>query len=155
MRPSPLLFLSALLAFLGQATGYNYLVYCPLYAHSHHKFLAKIADTLTDAGHNVTWLAPIIVRKYEKVKYLKSTKDIILVEPDGELESLAESADYSKFWVEDPSVLGMVPAIHRFMAMFHKNYEHFKKDLTLLDELKERKYDALVFEFLCPTAYRE
>ena len=33
--------------------GYNFLVYCPLFGHSHSKFFGTIADALTDAGHNV------------------------------------------------------------------------------------------------------
>ncbi|CAI2354351.1 unnamed protein product [Caenorhabditis sp. 36 PRJEB53466] len=149
---STFLFFSVLLASFERATSYNYLVFCPLYAHSHHKFLAKIADTLTDAGHNVTFLAPIILRKYENVKYLDSTKELIYVQPDKDLEALGVSADYSMFWTEDASIFAMVPAIKGFMSMFHKIYENFKNDLSLLDELKERKYDAMVFEMLCPTA---
>lgn len=134
---------------------YNYLVFCPLYAHSHHKFLAKIADTLTDAGHNVTWLAPIIVRTYENVKYLESTKDIIYIQPDEELEKLGESADYSHFWTEEFGVLSMLPAVDRFFKMFHKVYGNIGRNLTVLDELKDRKFDAIIFETLSHCALRE
>ncbi|KAF1749872.1 hypothetical protein GCK72_016417 [Caenorhabditis remanei] len=137
---------------VGLVSPFNYLVFCPLYAHSHHKFLAKIADTLSDAGHNVTFLAPIIIRKYENVKYLDSTKDIVYIQPSKKLESLGVTSDYSKFWNQDATAIQFVPAIRAFTKMFEQLYEDLKEDLTVLDELKNRKFDALVFEFLCPTA---
>uniref|UniRef100_A0A8R1DHS9 glucuronosyltransferase n=1 Tax=Caenorhabditis japonica TaxID=281687 RepID=A0A8R1DHS9_CAEJA len=93
------------------------------------------------------------MRKYENVKYLESTKEIIYIQPDAELEKLGNAHSYSNFWVEDASFFGMLPAVKGFMNMFHKVYENFKKDMTVLDELKERKFDALIFELLCPTAY--
>ncbi|CAL2045092.1 unnamed protein product [Caenorhabditis brenneri] len=141
------------LLLVGPTFSLNYLVFCPLYAHSHHKFLAKIADTLSDAGHNVTFFAPIILRKYENVKYLDSTKDIVYLQPSKKLESLGYSADYSKFWSEDATAIQFVPAIKAFTRMFQQLYEDLKEDLSVLDELKTRKFDALVFEFLCPTAF--
>uniref|UniRef100_A0A8R1DPH4 glucuronosyltransferase n=1 Tax=Caenorhabditis japonica TaxID=281687 RepID=A0A8R1DPH4_CAEJA len=146
-------FIFSVLLFLPSVSSLNYLVFCPLYAHSHHKFLAKIADTLTDAGHNVTFLAPIIMRKYEHVKYLESTKEIIYIQPDEELEKMGDSNTYPNFWVEDASIFGMIPVVRGFLKMFHNIYEHFKRDKSVLDELKERKFDALIFELLCPTAY--
>lgn len=33
--------------------AYKFLVFNPLFAHSHTNFLGKIADTLTEAGHDV------------------------------------------------------------------------------------------------------
>uniref|UniRef100_A0A8R1HU96 glucuronosyltransferase n=1 Tax=Caenorhabditis japonica TaxID=281687 RepID=A0A8R1HU96_CAEJA len=138
-------------SFLRLSESANFLVYCPLFAHSHHKFLANIAETLTLAGHNVTFLAPIIARKYENVKYLEHTKDVIYVQPDEELEKLGDrmdSADFSRFWTEEPGVFAMAPMLNLFSKMFHKVYENFKKDLTVLDALKDRKFDALFYEVI-------
>uniref|UniRef100_A0A1I7U702 glucuronosyltransferase n=1 Tax=Caenorhabditis tropicalis TaxID=1561998 RepID=A0A1I7U702_9PELO len=141
------------LLLISPVSSLNYLVFCPLYAHSHHTFLAKIADTLSEAGHNVTFLAPIILRKYENVKYLSSTKDIAYLQPSKKLESLGFSADYSKFWSEDATAIQFVPAIRAFTKMFEQLYWDLKADLSVLDELKSRKFDALVFEFLCPVGF--
>lgn len=33
--------------------SYNFLIFSPLFGHSHTTFFAKIADTLSEAGHNV------------------------------------------------------------------------------------------------------
>ncbi|CAI91175.1 glucuronosyltransferase [Caenorhabditis elegans] len=129
----------------------NFLVYCPLFAHSHHTFLAKIADTLSEEGHNVTFLAPIIVQKYENFKYLKHTTDIIYIQPDEELKKLGEimgSAGFSKYWTEEPSVFSMIPSIKLFQKMFHKIYENLRADLSILDSLKDRKFDAMIYEVL-------
>ncbi|CAP28949.2 Protein CBG09665 [Caenorhabditis briggsae] len=106
-----LLFFSILSSFPVFTFSYNYLVFCPLFAHSHHKFLAKIADTLTDAGHNVTFLAPIIVKEYEHIKYLETTKDIIYIQPDENLKQIGDSADYASFWKDDFGMFSMLPAI--------------------------------------------
>ncbi|PIC27129.1 hypothetical protein B9Z55_019476 [Caenorhabditis nigoni] len=144
---------SIFLILVGSVSSFNFLVFCPLYAHSHHKFLAKIADTLSDAGHNVTFLAPIILRKYENVKYLESTKDIVYIQPSKKLESLGVTSDYSKFWSQDATAIQFVPAIKAFTRMFQQLYEDLKNDLSVLDELKNRKFDAMVFEFLCATSY--
>lgn len=127
----------------------NFLVYCPLYAHSHHIFLANLAESLTVAGHNVTFLAPIIARKYEKVKYLEHTKDLVYIQPDKELEELGklmDSGDFSKFWTLETGVFSMFPAIRLFYKMFSKVHDNLKKDLTPLDALKNRKFDAIIYE---------
>ncbi|CAA98274.2 glucuronosyltransferase [Caenorhabditis elegans] len=143
-----------LLHLLPQLTlSYNYLVFCPLFAHSHHKFLAKIADTLTEAGHNVTFLMPIIHREYENVKYLEHTTDIVYIQPDKELEEIAQNADYSTFWKNDFGILTFIPAIERFFRMFTKVHDILKKDLSVLDNLKNRKFDAMIFESLAFCAH--
>uniref|UniRef100_A0A1I7U747 glucuronosyltransferase n=1 Tax=Caenorhabditis tropicalis TaxID=1561998 RepID=A0A1I7U747_9PELO len=140
--------------FLPQFTlSYNFLVFCPLFAHSHHQFLAKIADTLTEAGHNVTFFAPILVREYENVKYLEYTKDIIYIQPDEELEKMGEAADYSNFWKEDAGMFSFVPAVQRFFKMFVKLNENLEKDLSVLDKLKDRNFDAMIFETLAFCAH--
>lgn len=46
-----------LFLFFGNVSSFNFLVFCPLFAHSHSKFFATIADSLTDAGHNVVWFS--------------------------------------------------------------------------------------------------
>ncbi|UMM35313.1 hypothetical protein L5515_007996 [Caenorhabditis briggsae] len=148
-----LLFFSILSSFPVFTFSYNYLVFCPLFAHSHHKFLAKIADTLTDAGHNVTFLAPIIVKEYEHIKYLETTKDIIYIQPDESLKQIGDSADYASFWKDDFGMFSMLPAIEKFYKMFSGVVENLRRDPTILDELKTRNFDAMIFESLAICAH--
>ncbi|EGT36967.1 hypothetical protein CAEBREN_29025 [Caenorhabditis brenneri] len=129
----------------------NFLVYCPLFAHSHHKFLATIAERLSEAGHNVTFLAPIIAQKYENIKYLEHTKDVVYIHPDEELKKLGDlmdSVEFSRYWTEEPSVFSMIPSIQLFQKMFLKIYENLREDLSLLDELKSRNFDAMIYEVI-------
>ncbi|PIC27015.1 hypothetical protein B9Z55_019402 [Caenorhabditis nigoni] len=138
-----------LLLLISSVESARFLVYCPLFAHSHHTFLAKIADTFSEAGHNVTFLAPIIVEGYENIKYWKHTKDIIYIQPDEELKDLGKvmkSVEFSKYWTEDLTVFSMIPSIKLFQKMLFKIYENFKKDLRVLDSLKNRKFDAIIYE---------
>lgn len=141
------------LSLISTSHQFNYLVFCPLFAHSHHVFLAKIADTLTDAGHNVTFLAPIIFRRYENVKYLKSTKDLVLIQPSEELAKFSVVGNYSKFWTHDASAIQFAPAVRGYMKMFYQMNEDFKNNLRILDELKDRKFDAMIFQFMSYTAF--
>ncbi|CAO4379656.1 unnamed protein product [Caenorhabditis nigoni] len=148
-----LLFFSILFSFPVFTFSYNYLVFCPLFAHSHHKFLAKIADTLTEAGHNVTFLAPIIVKEYEHIKYLEHTKDIIYIKPDENLQQIGDSADYASFWKDDFGMFSMLPAIEKFYKMFSGVVENLRRDPSILDELKTRNFDAMIFESLAICAH--
>ncbi|VDK70164.1 unnamed protein product, partial [Cylicostephanus goldi] len=42
-----------LLSCLHLCYGYKFLVYSPIYGYSHTNFMGAIADTLTEAGHDV------------------------------------------------------------------------------------------------------
>ncbi|GMT15960.1 hypothetical protein PFISCL1PPCAC_7257, partial [Pristionchus fissidentatus] len=61
------------------ANAYKILVYNSKYGHSHSNFLGMIADTLVEAGHNVTSLMPIMDRN---VKDGTEKSNKIYVQPD-------------------------------------------------------------------------
>ncbi|CZR14554.1 glucuronosyltransferase [Caenorhabditis elegans] len=95
-----------ILSLIYSTYSYNFLVFCPLFGHSHTKFFATIADALTDAGHNVTFFTPTIVEKYRNVSYTKLTKDVVHMDAPKKLMEYGEqmeSADFSRFWTEDSS----------------------------------------------------
>ncbi|EFP06786.1 hypothetical protein CRE_11246 [Caenorhabditis remanei] len=136
--------------------SYNYLVFCPLFGHSHTTYFAKIADTLTDAGHNVTFFTPTIVRKFSSHQYVKSTKHVIHLEPSQQLEQYGntfEDHDFTKFWTDDSSLSEMLPMLELFNKMFVEQARVLGENLGLLDELRERKFDVMVFESFVDTAY--
>ncbi|CAJ0604369.1 unnamed protein product, partial [Cylicocyclus nassatus] len=61
------------------SNSYKFFVYSPFLGHSHTKFLGAIADTLTEAGHNVTMLMPVMDTEEEHRTGVKITKNIIKV----------------------------------------------------------------------------
>ncbi|PIC27888.1 hypothetical protein B9Z55_019996 [Caenorhabditis nigoni] len=136
--------------------SYNYLIFCPLFGHSHTTFFAKIADTLTDAGHNVTFFTPTIIRKFAKMNYVKSTKHVVHLEPSEKLErygSFLENNDILRFWTDDASMSELFPMIELFNSMFLEQAAVLGKNLELLDELKALKFDVMIYESFVECAY--
>ncbi|EGT39470.1 hypothetical protein CAEBREN_32140 [Caenorhabditis brenneri] len=147
------------LFFLFSATNcYNFLVFCPLFGHSHTKFFATIADSLTDAGHNVTFFTPTIVQKYRNVNYTKTTRDVVHMEPSDKLIEYGnqmESGDFVRFWTEDSSATEIIPVIEIFYNMYNEQANVMKNNLELLDDLKRRNFDVIIFESYVFSAYRK
>ncbi|EPB67593.1 UDP-glucoronosyl and UDP-glucosyl transferase [Ancylostoma ceylanicum] len=90
--------------------GYNYLIVSPLFGHSHSHFMGTIADTLTEAGHNVTVLMPIMDPDLENNTGLKSTTHVIKVAPDNRTAAMfMQKARFSsRLWNLEPSAFGMI-----------------------------------------------
>ncbi|CAI2353230.1 unnamed protein product [Caenorhabditis sp. 36 PRJEB53466] len=112
--------------------------------------------TLSDAGHNVTFFTPIIVKKFARVQYVKSTKDVIHLEPSKKLEEYGasmEDKDFSRFWTDDSSISEMLPALQLFHNMYAEQANVLRDNLELLDELKARKFDAMIFESFVLCSY--
>ncbi|KAF1750792.1 hypothetical protein GCK72_017343 [Caenorhabditis remanei] len=139
------------LLILPSTSAFNYLVVSPQFGHSHSTFMGKVADSLSDAGHNVTILNILIASKFRGRPYTKSTKDIVYMETTEELDqisSLMESGDFSRYWTEEGSMLETIPSYQGFMKIFEKVYANVKRQTDVLDELKESrpKYDVILFE---------
>ncbi|CCD69120.1 glucuronosyltransferase [Caenorhabditis elegans] len=136
--------------------SYNFLIFSPLFGHSHTTFFAKIADTLSEAGHNVTFFTPTIIRKFSKINYVKHTKHVIHLEPSEKLERYGnqmEDVDISRFWTDDSSMAEMFPMIKLFNEMFAEQAFVLGQNLDVLDELKEMKFDVMIFERFAECAY--
>ncbi|CAP36394.1 Protein CBR-UGT-37 [Caenorhabditis briggsae] len=145
-----------LFSFVQLTFSYNFLVFCPLFGHSHTTYFAKIADTLTDAGHNVTFFTPTIIQRFAKHIYVKSTKNVIHLEPSEKLAILGdkfEEGDTSKFWTSDSTVFEMLPMIDTFNRAFEEQTVVLGRNLELLDELKAKNFDAMIFESFVDPAY--
>ncbi|CAO4377396.1 unnamed protein product [Caenorhabditis nigoni] len=145
-----------LLLFVQLAFSFNFLVFCPLFGHSHTTYFAKIADTLTDAGHNVTFFTPTIMRRFAKHIYVKSTKKVIHLEPSEKLAILGdkfEAGDTSQFWVSDSTLLKALPVMDTFTRAFEEQTAVLGRNLELLDKLKAMKFDAMIFESFVIPAY--
>ncbi|CAO4381358.1 unnamed protein product [Caenorhabditis nigoni] len=136
--------------------SFNFLVYSPLFAHSHSTFFATICDSLTEAGHNVTFFTPTIVTKYRNISYTKSTKDVVHMDPSQKLKEFGDqlsSGDISRFWTEDSSATEIIPVIRVFQNMYNEQAEVMKNNLEILDDLKSRNFDVMIFEAYVFSAY--
>ncbi|CAD6197592.1 unnamed protein product [Caenorhabditis auriculariae] len=137
-------------AFLvGQSFAYNYLVYNPLFAHSHASFLGKLADTLTDAGHNVTMFAPVMNYRLAEKPVTKSTTDIITMEPDeylNDFQHQMDNADFGLYWIHNTDVFSTQQMIDVFNMTFHRQCELLSENQQVLQRLKNKKYDVILFE---------
>lgn len=132
-------------------SAFNYLVISPGFGHSHSTFMGKIADSLSDAGHNVTVLSILISSKFRDKIYTKSTTDIVHIETTEELDQISElmeSADFSRFWREEGTMIETIPSYQMFMRIFEKVYANMRTKTHILDEIKNTrpKYDAVIFE---------
>ncbi|VDP03751.1 unnamed protein product [Heligmosomoides polygyrus] len=99
-----------LTTFFAVASAYNFLVISPLFGHSHSNFMGTIADTLTEAGHNVTVLMPIMDPDMEQRTGLRLTTHVIKVPPDNRTAALfVQKAKFmTRLWNIEPSVFGMM-----------------------------------------------
>ncbi|VDM75343.1 unnamed protein product [Strongylus vulgaris] len=94
--------------------AYNYLVYSPLFGYSHAHFMGAIADTLTEAGHNVvgifTVLMPVLDPDLENRTGVWLTPNVIKIAANNRTaEMFIHKAKYSPgLWNLDPSAYGMI-----------------------------------------------
>ncbi|CAI5449773.1 unnamed protein product [Caenorhabditis angaria] len=129
--------------------SYKILVYSNLLGHSHVKMLGSVADVLTDAGHNVTILMPIIDTA-ERGKYgTKSTKQFIFVEPDESIANFAERRkEFQKnMWKEDTkNPLVMISKAKQMAEMFAGQCHKVLSSTELLEQIKAENYDLALTE---------
>ncbi|GMR45982.1 hypothetical protein PMAYCL1PPCAC_16177, partial [Pristionchus mayeri] len=79
-------FLFLVVLFFRTSESYKILVYNPKFAHSHTNFVARMADILVEAGHEVTTLMPEIdpalkdcTRKSNIIRVNQSAQTAILL----------------------------------------------------------------------------
>ncbi|KAL6737703.1 hypothetical protein Aduo_011324 [Ancylostoma duodenale] len=90
--------------------GYKFRVYSPIFGYSHLNFMEAIADTLTEAGHDVTVLMPIMDYEQQDKTGLKLSKKIIRVPADPRVMELMrnQAEKLKKTWVMQPSLFAML-----------------------------------------------
>ncbi|KAF1756712.1 hypothetical protein GCK72_013166 [Caenorhabditis remanei] len=145
-----------LVAFIGLGEPYKILMYTNLFGHSHIKMLGAVSDTLTDAGHDVTVLMPVIDFKQENKTAMKSTKNIIKVPPGQDTaETIATMEKFmTQLWTSDNSnplfMLFHAPAMS---AIFASQCRRVLEDKELLERLKAEKFDLAITEPFDTCAY--
>ncbi|CCD70335.1 glucuronosyltransferase [Caenorhabditis elegans] len=147
-----LLILLIFVFLISNISGFNYLVVSPAFGHSHSTFMGKLADALTEAGHNVTVLSIIVSSKFRNISYTKLTKDIVVVETTNEQDQQAENMennDFSRYWTQEGTLLETIPSYLMFTKMSDHGYETFRNHaLPQMEYLKSHRprYDAVFFE---------
>ncbi|EFP06909.1 hypothetical protein CRE_11245 [Caenorhabditis remanei] len=140
------------LLLISSTTPYNILVFCPLFGHSHSTFFGRLADILTEAGHNVTMFTPTIVDEFRNFSYTKLTKDVVYLDPSPKLKAIGDLiAGNSRYWNQEFS-LNVIPETSRFFqSLANEQHNVLSENLPLLDELKKKNFDLILFEtiFTC------
>ncbi|EFP04949.1 hypothetical protein GCK72_023492 [Caenorhabditis remanei] len=146
-----MLVLSALLLLLSLngVNSYKILVYNNLFGHSHIKFVAAVADTLTDAGHDVTVLMPVIDESQRNKTALKSTTRQIFIDADEEVAEMVGKTDefLSSLWTSETSnPIKMWWKSGHLINLFGKQCNKVMKSKEILDQLRDEQFDIAITE---------
>nr|CDJ91450.1 UDP-glucuronosyl UDP-glucosyltransferase domain containing protein [Haemonchus contortus] len=136
-----------ILGLLNTVTSFNYLVVSPLFGHSHSHFMGTIADILTEAGHNVTVLMPIMDPDMKDTG-LRSTKNVIKVPPDNRTAAMfIQKAKFmKKLWNIEPSAYGMVELGLQLARSFTWQCERVFNDDAVMYTLRQTNFDVGIAE---------
>ncbi|VDO70593.1 unnamed protein product [Haemonchus placei] len=133
---------------LGSNEAYKFLVHSPIFGYSHTNFMGVIADTLTEAGHDVTVLMPVMDGKQENMTGVKLTRRIIKVPPDPRVQEWMkyESVMLSEVWTMQTSVFKLMKVMQNMTASFVAQCEAVINDDRLMKQLAEEKFDVGISE---------
>ncbi|CAD6190717.1 unnamed protein product [Caenorhabditis auriculariae] len=134
--------------------GYKILVYNNLIGHSHVKFLSTLADTLTDAGHDVTVFFSVIDHTDNKTA-LKTTKKTIFASQNEDILPIFHNKDLKlkDYWTKEMGPVTMFNMFNEFKYGLSKQCERVLTDKQLLDRIRAEKFDIAVGEPFCECAF--
>ncbi|VDM76109.1 unnamed protein product [Strongylus vulgaris] len=119
-----------------------------MFGYSHMKFMGAIADTLTEAGHNVTLLMPIMDAELQDKKGVKLTKNIIEIPCAPRVaEMMMDKAKVlAQTWVEESSVTTKLQMARNMTESFKCQCEQNLNDEKLIEQLKREEFDVGIAE---------
>uniref|UniRef100_A0A7I4YRK0 UDP-glucuronosyltransferase n=1 Tax=Haemonchus contortus TaxID=6289 RepID=A0A7I4YRK0_HAECO len=128
--------------------AYKFLVYSPIFGYSHTNFMGAIADTLTEAGHDVTVLMPIMDKDEAHKTGVKLTKKIIEIPPDPRVEEWMKQKSIllSQMWTMQPSVFSLMQMAQNMTASFAAQCEALVSNDALMKQLAAEKFDVGIAE---------
>ncbi|GMR49513.1 hypothetical protein PMAYCL1PPCAC_19708 [Pristionchus mayeri] len=136
--------LSLLFLVLQVANSYKFLVFSPQFAVSHVNFLAKISDTLVDAGHEVVILAP---RVDPLITGARTKKARVIELPETEFSKRWDNARIRAmdlFW--NTSWLAVVSEGSELFRSIVLSMNETVNHPGLIDQLRAEKFDAAISE---------
>ncbi|PIC25514.1 hypothetical protein B9Z55_018413 [Caenorhabditis nigoni] len=124
------------------------LVYSPAFAGSHTNFMARIADTLTESGHNVTFFVPIFDEARSNQLGVKLTKNVIKMERSEEMKLDPVTMDNvtSSFWsinVNSKEGHSLFDPVHKLTV---QSCRSLFSNSDLLEALRSHEYDVGIAE---------
>ncbi|CAI5438985.1 unnamed protein product [Caenorhabditis angaria] len=143
-----MIILFAFILAIQNVIGLNILVYSPTFANSHMIFLGQLADTLTDAGHKVTLLVPVSDQSRRNASNVQSTKDIVFVDHDEEMQKIMKPTDSNMetVWKADATPESMLAVQAWFKVLMENTCINFLRNPTIFDEMKNKKFDVAILE---------
>ncbi|KAF1771152.1 hypothetical protein GCK72_002978 [Caenorhabditis remanei] len=110
--------------------------------------MARLADTLTEAGHNVTFLIPVADEARKRQLGVKLTKDVVLVEQDAEMRRHVKPIDddMEQFWTTDMDSSNADTIFNMFTESMTLSCENFMRNREVFDQMKSRNFDVGIFE---------
>ncbi|GMR63034.1 hypothetical protein PMAYCL1PPCAC_33229 [Pristionchus mayeri] len=141
-RPLLLLF-----AFFSSLQAYKFLAYSPQFAASHVNFIAKVSDTLVDAGHEVVILSTKVDDDIKSAGTKKAR--VIEIPQSATAKRLSDVNDrvIKNVW-NSPSVftiiLELLPLVNDWITICNETL-HYP---GLIDQLKDEKFDGAFSESL-------
>ncbi|VDL76114.1 unnamed protein product [Nippostrongylus brasiliensis] len=130
------------------SNSYKFLVYSPIFAYSHSNFMGAIADTLTDAGHDVTVLMPILDMDQENKTGLTTTKKTIKVPPAPKNFKFMKSKEaiLGNMWTMKPNVLSLFQMVQNMTESSFNTCEALLNNEKLLNQLAAERFDVAISE---------
>ncbi|EGT59708.1 hypothetical protein CAEBREN_06686 [Caenorhabditis brenneri] len=110
--------------------------------------MARLADTLTEAGHNVTFFTPIFDEARRNQLGVKLTKDVVLLEQDSTMKQKKITIDHitGKFWTVDVTSKNGRMLFETFYHQVLLNCENVFKNKEVLEDLRSRDFDVAIAE---------
>ncbi|EFO97087.1 CRE-UGT-27 protein [Caenorhabditis remanei] len=126
----------------------NVLVYSPAFAASHTNFMARLADTLTEAGHNVTFLVPIVDVARRNQLGVRITTDVVVVEHDelASQESVPFDDSMEVYWTEKTDSSNVEESFKWFFDGMEVGCENLLRQKHIFDLMKSRNFDVAILE---------
>ncbi|CAO4378205.1 unnamed protein product [Caenorhabditis nigoni] len=115
---------------------------------SHMNFMATLADTLTEAGHDVTFLVLAASDLNRDRLGVKLTKDVITVDQDEEMKSkmVPRGSNSDPLWRLEINSGNIGKMFSWFIETMILSCENFLRNQSTLEELKTRKFDVAIAE---------
>ncbi|PIC50232.1 hypothetical protein B9Z55_001218 [Caenorhabditis nigoni] len=135
-------------SFFLSVNSVNVLVYSPAFAASHTNFMARLADTLTESGHNVTFLVPIIDVARRNQLGVRLTTDVVVVEQDDKAsqEHIPFDESMEAYWTMETDSSNVEDSIKWFFDGMKVGCENFLRDRNVFELMKSRNFDVAILE---------
>ncbi|CAI4228346.1 unnamed protein product [Auanema sp. JU1783] len=144
------LFLFLLVSCLFAVTdGYKVLVVSQIFGHSHANFMGRLADLLTEHGHNVTVLMPVVDVKELDRNGVHLTKDVKVVMPSEKTKNLMANMGgdlFKTLWTVSPNVFAQISMSSVMGETFKSSCNDILESTELLQQLRDEKYDIALAE---------